>query len=136
MKLSTKGRYGLRALADLAAHADGKPVSVISIAQRQNLSDNYLENMFATLKKAGIVRSVKGVGGGYLLAREASDIRVGEVLTALEGDLSIIEADPSDTGTQSLKHCIDTHVWDVVSDRIRKVVGSVTLQDLVEAKNA
>ena len=135
MKLSTRGRYGLRALADLAMHDGGSPVTLADIAQRQNISDGYLESIFSMLKKAGLVRSLKGAGGGYLLARPAAQIATGEVLAALEGDLSIIEPDPTDEGTYTLSRCIKQNVWDVVSQRIKAVVDAVSLQQLIEGPN-
>ena len=82
MKISTKGRYGLRALTDLAAHLEGEPVSLTSVAKRQNLSLNYLEQVFGTLRKAGIVKSIKGPQGGYLLTKAASGSAVQEILEA------------------------------------------------------
>lgn len=134
MKLSTKGRYGLRALADLAVNTADNPVSVYSIAQRQNISDNYLESMFATLKRAGIIKSVKGAGGGYVLAKDPNEIGVGEVLRILEGDLAIIESSLTDDDikTKSLKYFLETNVWDVISDKINNVVDSLTLQELMD----
>ena len=131
MKLSTRGRYGLRALADLAIHQDGSPVTLADIALRQNISDGYLESIFSMLKKSGIVRSVKGAGGGFLLARPAADIHVGEVLAALEGDMSIIEPEPDD-GAYTLNRCIRENVWDVVSERIRAVTDDVSLEQLTQ----
>ena len=134
MKLSTKGRYGLRALADLAINSNGSPVSVASIAQRQNISDNYLESIFSTLKKAGIIRSTKGVNGGYVLKETAQGTRIGDVLRILEGDLSIIDTDdlPQIDGAKTLRCCIEQSVWNVVTQRIDTVVDSMTLQDLIE----
>ena len=131
MKLSTRGRYGLRALADLAVHQDGSPVTLADIALRQNISDGYLESIFSMLKKSGIVRSVKGAGGGYLLARPAMDIHVGEVLASLEGDMSIIEPDIEDDGAYTLSRCIRENIWDVMSDRIKAVAESVSLEQLI-----
>ncbi len=131
MKLSTRGRYGLRALADLAVHQDGSPVTLADIAQRQSVSDGYLESIFAMLKKSGIVRSVKGAGGGYLLARPAADICVGEVLAALEGDMSIIEPDVEESRAYTLSRCIRGNVWDVVSERIKSVADAVSLEQLI-----
>ena len=132
MKLSTRGRYGLRALTDLTIHQDGSPVTLADIALRQNISDGYLESIFSMLKKSGIVRSVKGAGGGYLLARPAADIDVGEVLAALEGDMSIIEPDIEDDGAYTLSRCIRENVWDEVSERIRAVTDAVSLEQLTE----
>lgn len=134
MKLSTKGRYGLRALADLAVNSNGSPVSVASIAQRQNISGNYLESIFSTLKKAGIIRSTKGVNGGYVLRETAQGICIGDVLRILEGDLSIIDKDDfgQTDGVKTLRNSIENSVWNVVTQRINTVVDSMTLQDLIE----
>jgi Rrf2 family cysteine metabolism transcriptional repressor len=134
MKLSTNSEYGLRALADLAAHLEGKTVPVASIAKRQNISGKYLELMFSSMKRAGLVRSVKGTGGGYLLSRSAADIRLGDVLGVLEGDLSIVDDDVSREDEPSLRRCIKQNVWDVVSGRISGVFDSMSLQDLLDNK--
>ena len=87
MKLSTKGRYGLRAMIDLALYSDEEAVSIQSISARQNISDNYLEQLVRKLKKEGLVVSVRGAQGGYRLAKPADEISVGDVLRALEGSL-------------------------------------------------
>ncbi len=129
MKLSTKSRYGLRAMADLAMNSNGEPIALMNIAKRQHLSDGYLENMFSALRRAGLVHSMKGAGGGYVLARPASEISVGEVLNVLEGDLSIV--DENEQEVTSLRNCIQTYVWDEVSRRINTVVDKVTLNDLI-----
>ncbi len=131
MKLSTKGRYGLRAMADLAMNSDGQPVALMSIAKRQHLSDGYLESMFGAIRRAGLVRSMKGAGGGYVLARPACDISVGEVLYVLEGDLSIVDEDVRAGDVTGLRRCIQKNVWDEVSRRINAVVDSVMLEDLI-----
>lgn len=103
LKLSTKGRYGLRAFIDLAVCGEGQPVSLASIAQRQEISVSYLEQLMAKLRKAGLVESVRGVNGGYSLARPADEISVGDVLRALEGDLAPVEC--AGIGTDSGAHC-------------------------------
>ncbi len=131
MKLSTKGRYGLRAMADLAMNSNGQPVALVSIAKRQHLSDGYLESMFGALRRAGLVRSIKGAGGGYMLTRPAADISVGEVLHVLEGDLSIVDEQVSGQEETGLRSCIRRNVWDKVSRKINAVVDTVTLEDLV-----
>lgn len=133
MKLSTKGRYGLRAMADLAMYSSGQPVSLLTIANRQNLSDGYLESMFGALRRAGLVRSMKGAGGGYTLARPASDISVGEVLQVLEGDLSIVDEVLKPEEETGLRRCIQQTVWDEVSRRINAVTERMTIQDLIGA---
>lgn len=131
MKLSTKGRYGLRAMADLAMNSDGQPVALFTIAKRQHLSGGYLESMFGALRRAGLVRSMKGAGGGYMLARPASEISVGEVLCALEGDLSIVDEAVRAGEETGLRRCIQENVWDEVSRKINAVVDTVKLEDLI-----
>lgn len=136
MRISTKGRYGLRALLDLALHTDGNQVALLNIAQRQNISTNYLEQVFALLRKAGLVKSVKGAQGGYILAEEPDRIKVGTILRALEGDLKVVEeeAEPqtAENKEQSLLPCIRRCVWDKIDEGIAATVDSVTLGDLVE----
>ncbi len=132
MKISTKGRYGLRAMVDLAVHSNGEHVSLGSVAERQKISMNYLEQVFASLRKAGLVKSIKGAQGGYILAHEPSSIKVGDVLKVLEGKLSLID----NTGTEnmdqkSIQYCIKTLVWDKMEECIKQVVDSVTLEDLI-----
>ena len=85
MKLSTKGRYGLRAIVDLARFSESEPVSISSISSREDISEGYLEQLMALLKKAGLVKSIRGAAGGYVLARPAGEISGGAVLRALEG---------------------------------------------------
>ena len=89
MKLSTKGRYGLRAIIDMAVHQEADAVSIMSISQRQGVSENYLEQIFRLLKKGGLVSSVRGAGGGYRLAKDPKCVSVGDVLRILEGILSL-----------------------------------------------
>ena len=91
MKLSTKGRYGLRAMIDLARYSEVEPVSINSIAARQNISERYLEQLVALLRKAGLVKSIRGATGGYILAKDAAEISVGDILRALEGSLEPVK---------------------------------------------
>jgi Rrf2 family cysteine metabolism transcriptional repressor len=133
MKLSTKGRYGLRAMLDLAINSSGDHVSLYSIAERQNISENYLEQVFSTLRKSGLINSVKGAQGGYILALPPSKIKVGTILRALEGDLSVADEEvegalPDDT----LKNCIKLHVWDKLNESVNQVVDSITLEGLAD----
>jgi Rrf2 family protein len=118
-------------MADLAMNSNGQPVALMSIAKRQHLSDGYLESMFGALRRAGLVRSMKGAGGGYVLARPASEIFVGEVLNVLEGDLSIVDEDMQGQNETGLRRCIRENVWDEVSRQINAVVDTVTLEDLI-----
>ncbi len=137
MKMSTKGRYGLRALLDLAIHSEESHVPINLIAERQDMSVSYLEHLFSLLKKAGLVRSVKGAQGGYLLARQVDRMRVGDVLRALEGDLSLVDApQEKDKEEDALSHCIRMMVWDAVDERIGRLVDNITLEELVEEQRA
>mgnify|MGYP000996681770 CR=1 FL=1 len=134
MKLSTKGRYGLRAMIDLSINAKGQQVALYSIAERQNISVSYLEQVFSLLRKSGLVNSIKGAQGGYFLADDPSDITVGRILRALEGDLSIVDESNEDfeQDKKSIEYCLKINVWDKINESINKVVDTMTLQDLVE----
>ena len=91
LRISTRGRYGLRAMLDIAKNSTEKPISILSIAERQEISDKYLEQIFPLLKNAGLIKSVRGPRGGYILGRNPEDITVGQVLRILEGSLSPVE---------------------------------------------
>lgn len=134
MKFSTKGRYGLRAMVDLAANAKGEHVALFSIAERQGISTNYLEQVFSLLRKSGLVKSVKGAQGGYILADAPSDITVGRILRALEGPLSVIDenAESSDGNETSIQKCIKEMVWDKMNEALNELADSITLEDLVD----
>ena len=133
MNISTKGRYGLRAMVDIAVHSLGEYIPLKVIAERQAISENYLEQVFSVLRKAKLVKSARGSQGGYTLSRVASKITVGEVLRILEGDLGITGDDDGALGLdKTIKVCINTMVWQKVNEQINKVMDSVTLQDLVE----
>jgi Rrf2 family transcriptional regulator, cysteine metabolism repressor len=130
MKLSTNSRYGLRAMVDLASHYNGVPLSLCAIAERQHISESYLEQAFSMLRKAGLIRSVKGAQGGYAPADAPEAICVGAVLRVLEGDLSIIDDSPAYTGGDLLQRCIKETIWDAIDSKITAAVDSVTLADL------
>lgn len=130
MKLSTNSRYGLRAMVDLAANYEGDPVALRDIAKRQNISESYLEQAFATLRRAGLIRSVKGAQGGYIPAGNPENLKAGTILRALEGDLSIVDDSQVYTGDDPVKRCIKKHVWDAVDASVARVVDSVTLAEL------
>lgn len=135
MKLSTKGRYGLRALIDLAAFSGGtEAVSIQSIAQRQQISERYLEQLIRLLKNAGLLKSVRGAGGGYMLARPADQISVGDALRALEGSLDAVAcpANEGEDGCQEADFCVTRFVWQKINDSIKSTVDSIMLSQLVE----
>lgn len=133
MKISTKGRYGLRALVDLAVNSTSSHVALNSIAERQGVSDNYLEQVFSQMRKAGLVKSVKGAQGGYTMARSPSNITVGQILRTLEGDLSVVE-DTTETDAcakNKAEAVINVNVWKKIDESIAKVIDTMTLEDLV-----
>ena len=134
MKLSTKGRYGLRALIDLAQYSSETPVSITSISARQDLSERYLEQLMAMLKKAGLVKSVRGAGDGYVLAKDMAAISVGDVLRALEGSLEPVECaglEP-EGGCKASGQCVTKYVWQRINDSISRTVDEIRLDQLVE----
>ena len=133
MKLTTKGRYGLRAVIDLATYAKEEPVSLAAVAERQNISISYLEQLIAKLKKAGIVQSTRGAQGGYSLAKEPEEISVGEVLRVLEGTLSPVECSAVDGESEcaSSDFCVTKYVWKRISDSINDTVNAIFLSELM-----
>jgi len=137
LRLSSRGHYGLKAMLDLAQNFGEKPVSLKSVAFRQNLSERYLEQLIAMLKKAALVKSVRGAQGGYILAREPSKLTVGDVFRAMEGPvaplLCVSEENPVDC--DEADNCLTRSVWARVRDGIASVIDSITLEDLcLEAK--
>ncbi|HYF84623.1 MAG TPA: Rrf2 family transcriptional regulator [Clostridia bacterium] len=132
MKISTKGRYGLRAMVDLAVYSAGDHLSLKSIAERQNVSEGYLEQVFSTLRKAGLINSIKGAQGGYALADRPASITVGAVLRALEGNLSIIDEKSLEEKTNDkIEDCIREKVWNTINSSINDVVDKINLEDLM-----
>ena len=134
MKLSTKGRYGLRAVIDLAVYAEAEPVSLAAVAERQDISISYLEQLAAKLKKAGIVKSTRGAQGGYMLAKASEEISVGDILRALEGDLNPVDCIEAggETECAASDFCVTKYVWKRISDSINHAVDSIFLSELVE----
>lgn len=132
MKLSTRARYGTRAILDMAIHYREGLVSVKDVAERQQISERYLEQLILPLKAAGLVNSVRGAHGGCILARTPSHIKLREVIEALEGPIDLVECvDDPDTCPHAIT-CVTRDVWDEVQRAIDGVLESITLQDLVE----
>ena len=129
MKISTRGRYGLRALIDLAMHADSGRVPLAGIAARQDLSLNYLESIFSALKRAGFVMGTAGAQGGYSLAKPAEQISLKSVLETLEGDLSV--SDEVDVGTP-MRAFLKSHVWDAIDQEVERTLRATTLAEIVQ----
>ena len=136
MYISTKGRYGTKALFELALHYGAGPLALREIAERQGLSEHYLEQLVAPLRKAGLVQSVRGAQGGYVLARDPSTITVGDILRVLEGPVSPTECALENFDTARCcanpDVCPDRDVWIKVRKGIEQVVDNITLADLVE----
>lgn len=136
MKLSTKGRYAVMAVADLALAADDAPVSLAEIAARQQISQEYLEQLFAKLRRAHLVDSVRGPGGGYRLARDPDDIRISEIILAVDEPLRVTrcEGDAID-GCVGGEKCITHELWAALGRQIYGFLSSVTLGDVVNRRN-
>lgn len=131
MKISTKGRYGLRALVDLAANVSGQPVPLTAIAARQRMSVNYLEQVFGQLRRGGILQSTKGAGGGYSLSRDPSCITVREILEVLEGPFCITNAD-RDGREDKISRAVRALLWEEIDRRTACLLEEKTLNDLIK----
>ncbi|ACQ54313.1 Rrf2 family transcriptional regulator [Clostridium botulinum] len=132
MKISTKGKYGIKAIIDLAINSTEETVTLKSISERQNISEGYLEQIFSLLRKNNLIKGIKGAQGGYILEKDSAHITAGEILRALEGDLSVVELN-DDYLNNRMEKSIKTNLWDRINESIEKVVDSITLEDLVEA---
>ncbi|AVP63578.1 Rrf2 family transcriptional regulator [Clostridium botulinum] len=132
MKISTKGKYGIKAIIDLAINSTEEAVTLKSISERQNISEGYLEQIFSLLRKNNLIKGIKGAQGGYILEKDSAHITAGEILRALEGDLSVVELN-DDYLNNTMEKSIKTNLWDRINESIERVVDSITLEDLVEA---
>ena len=134
MKLSTKGRYGVKAMVDLAIHYGTQPISIKSISERQNISEYYLEQLFSTLRKSGLIKSIRGARGGYVLNRAPEEITVAEVMYVLEGPIEI--SDCLENGSCTNMECCATRLlWERVKNSLDSVLKSTTLSDMVNDYN-
>lgn len=136
MKLSTKGRYAVMALVDLAGHGDGRPISLADIAERQEISLSYLEQLFAKLRRGGLVTSVRGPGGGYLLARKAEETRVADIILAVDEPIRATRCTPGQPfGCRINKsRCITHDLWEELGNQIYLYLSSVTVADVVNRR--
>jgi Rrf2 family transcriptional regulator, cysteine metabolism repressor len=134
MKISTKGRYGLEALLDMAIHSDGTHLNIKGIADRQGIPEKYLEQIFSTLKKNGIIISVRGAQGGYLLAEMPDKITVRQILNALEGPLSPVACvvEGQETDCKRYDFCVTRTFWRSMMEELNRVTDAVSLADLME----
>lgn len=130
MKMSTKCRYGLRALADLALEGGNVPIPLSQIAERQKLSVKYLEQEFSSLRKAGFVRSIKGAQGGYLLAVPANEIFISDVIKQLEGDMLLVD-EPISEDMTNLRRCLYDALWQPLNAMLELEMEGLTLAELI-----
>ncbi len=134
MRLSTKGRYAVMAMADLAAHASGRPITLADIATRQEISLSYLEQLFGRLRRHGLVKSVRGPGGGYTLGRSPQDTRIADIVFAVDEQIKATRCDPGagkgcHRGTEA--RCLTHDLWEGLGLHIYNYLSSVSLQDVI-----
>jgi len=136
MRLSTKGRYAVMAMVDLAKHGGGRPVSLADIAERQEISLSYLEQLFAKLRKGNLVTSVRGPGGGYRLAYAASETRIADVIVAVDEAIRATRCTPgAPTGCRgNNSRCLTHDLWEELGNQIHLYLSSVSLADVVERR--
>ena len=132
MKLSTKGRYGIHAMYDLAQYGSDTPQPIKSIAERQNIPEAYLEQLIGQLRRSGLVKSVRGAQGGYLLSRSPAEITVGEVLRTLEGELAVVDCLMEEDACHKACSCPTRVVWKKLRDGLNQIVDGITLQDMLD----
>ncbi len=132
MKLSTRTRYGIRAILELAEKDGSGPLRVKTIAQSQDISAKYLEQLMSILRSAGLVRSVRGAKGGYMLAKAPNQVKLSDVFDCLEGPVTTVECVEDESYCARSADCIARQVWTQVQDAIKNVLQSITLQDLVD----
>jgi Rrf2 family protein len=134
MKISTKIRYGARAMLELASHYGEGPIELKEIAKRENISLKYLEQVINSLRAAGLVKSIRGAKGGYSLAKPPSEICLYDVVETLEGPLNLLECLRDSKVCQKVPSCVTRDIWQEVSEAISKIFYSVTLEDMVNRK--
>jgi len=131
MRISTKGIYGLSALVAIAHNSSTGIVSLSSIASRLNLSEGYLQQVFAALRQARLVKSVRGSQGGYELDCDPATTTVGHILRSLEGDLLVVDEDAEQKTDNAIRQCLRRNVWNVLNESINKVIEGITLADIL-----
>ena len=132
MKLSTKGRYGMRAMLDLAQHYEDGLILAKDVARRQGISERYLEHLFLTLKTAGLIKSVRGAHGGFTLARPPHKIKLMDILSVSEGQIALVDCVADASVCSRSSFCATRDLWTELQSVIGEVLRSQTLQDLVE----
>jgi Rrf2 family iron-sulfur cluster assembly transcriptional regulator len=136
VRLSTKGRYAVMAMVDLARHGNGQPVCLSDIAERQEISLSYLEQLFAKLRRGGLVKSVRGPGGGYLLTYHRDDTRIADIILAVDEPIHAVRCTPGEvTGCRiDRSRCLTHDLWEELSNQIHLYLSSVSLGDVCERR--
>ena len=132
MKLSTKGRYGSRAMLDIAIHYDESPIAIKAVAQRQGISERYLENIMTILVSHGFVNSIRGNQGGFILAHPPKGIKLGDIIQVLEGTMAIADCVEEPSRCERAAECVTQEIWCRVKLAMMQVLDSFTLQDMVD----
>lgn len=132
LRLSTKGQYGVRAMFEIARNCDKGPVTIKEISERQDVSVAYLEQILNQLRKSGIINSVKGPGGGYVLNKAADKISIGEILRELEGPVAITSCLDPKEGCLRIEGCVTHLLWKSLGENIEMFLNSMTLKDLLD----
>lgn len=140
MKLSARVEYGVRAMAVLTFHYEHGPLPLREISLQEGISFQFLEQIFPDLRRAGLIESVRGAKGGYLLARPPAEINVGDIVRAVEGPITPVNCLAEDSGREACRHrtegCLTRHVWEKLRDRINEFLDEVSLADLIDWKPA
>jgi len=135
MKLTTKGRYAVTAILDLALHAGNGPVSLVEISERQDISLSYLEQLFSKLRRQGLVNSMRGPGGGYSLSRLPNEIAVSNIIMAVDENLDITNCGNAAGGCHDTnKRCLTHNLWLDLSNRIQSFLDDISLQDMMDKR--
>ncbi len=132
MKVSTKGRYGVRFMLDVALHQDEGPVTLKDVARRQEISEKYLWQVLNPLKAAGLVTATRGAHGGYALSRPASKITIRDIVATLEGECFLVECTKTPDSCDRAESCVAREMWQDLEDKMAGYMRSITLKQLVE----
>jgi len=132
VKISTKGRYGTRAMVDIGKHYGKGPVSLRKLTERQCISMKYMEQIIPLLKTSGLIRSTRGARGGYVLAKDPHDISLRDIIRALEGSWSLVDCLDNETLCPRAKECVTYEIWHDIQTAIHKILDSTTLADLID----
>ena len=135
MKLTTKSRYAVTAMLDIASHNTGSPISLPEISHRQNISLSYLEQLFSRLKKSGLVDSIKGPGGGYMLSKDANEIVISEVIQAVDEDLETTACNGK-SNCHNIHQCISHNLWQDLGTEINNFLSDITLKQVIAKNNS